>query len=314
MNLHQFRFVREAVRQNFNLTEAAKALYTSQPGVSKAIIELEDELGVEIFTRHGKRVRSLTEPGRIILASVERILQEVESLKRVGKDYAAQDQGNLTIAATHTQARYLLPAAIAEFKRRFPKVHLSILQGNPTQVAEMVLHDQADLGIATEALANYKELVSLPCLTWHHLAVMPADHPLAERKPPLSLDDLAQFPLITYDNAFAGRSKIDEAFRLRGLSPDIVLEAIDADVIKTYVELGLGVGLLADMAFNAERDRHLRASPVGHLFGSNVTRVALKQGAYLRSYVYTLVELLSPSLNRRLIEQALKGEHESYEL
>ncbi|MEK7893610.1 CysB family HTH-type transcriptional regulator [Burkholderia contaminans] len=313
MNLHQFRFVREAVRQNFNLTEAAKALYTSQPGVSKAIIELEDELGVEIFTRHGKRVRSLTEPGRIILASVERILQEVESLKRVGKDYAAQDQGNLTIAATHTQARYSLSAAIAEFKKRFPKVHLSILQGSPTQVAEMVIHDQADLAIATEAISDYKELVSLPCFQWHHAAVVPADHPLLERKP-VTLDDLAQYPLITYDDAFAGRKKINHAFALRGLSPDIVLEAIDADVIKTYVELGLGVGIMADIAFNPERDRGLRLIPVGHLFGSNVTRVALKQGAYLRSYVYTLVELLSPTLNRKLIEQALKGESESYEL
>jgi LysR family cys regulon transcriptional activator len=313
MNLHQFRFVREAVRQNFNLTEAAKALYTSQPGVSKAIIELEDELGVEIFTRHGKRVRSLTEPGRIILASVERILQEVESLKRVGKDFAAQDQGNLVIAATHTQARYSLPGAIAEFKKRFPKVHLSILQGSPTQVAEMVMHDQADIAVATEAIASYKELVSLPCFQWHHVAVMPDDHPLLQRKQ-LSLEDLAQYPLITYDNAFAGRTKINQAFSLRGLSPDIVLEAIDADVIKTYVELGLGVGIMADIAFNGERDRHLRAMPVGHLFGSNLTRVALKQGAYLRSYVYTLVELLSPTLNRKLIEQALKGEHESYEL
>jgi LysR family cys regulon transcriptional activator len=313
MNLHQFRFVREAVRQNFNLTEAAKALYTSQPGVSKAIIELEDELGVEIFRRHGKRVRSLTEPGRIILASVEKILQEVESLKRVGKDYAAQDQGNLVIAATHTQARYSLPSAIAEFKKRFPKVHLSILQGSPTQVAEMVIHDQADIAIATEAIANYKELVSLPCFQWQHLAVMLPEHPLLERKI-LSLDDLAQYPIITYEASFAGRSKINHAFQLRGLTPDIVLEAIDADVIKTYVELGLGVGIMADIAFNPERDRHLRAMPVGHLFGTNVTRLALKQGAYLRSYVYTLVELLSPSLNRKLMEQALSGEHESYEL
>ncbi|SAK39430.1 transcriptional regulator CysB-like protein [Caballeronia temeraria] len=313
MNLHQFRFVREAVRQNFNLTEAAKALYTSQPGVSKAIIELEDELGVEIFTRHGKRVRSLTEPGRIILASVEKILQEVESLKRVGKDYAAQDQGNLVIAATHTQARYSLPSAIAEFKKRFPKVHLSILQGSPTQVAEMVIHDQADIAIATEAIANYKELVSLPCFQWQHLAVMLPDHPLLERKT-LTLDDLAQYPIITYEASFAGRSKINQAFGLRNLTPDIVLEAIDADVIKTYVELGLGIGIMADIAFNPERDKHLRAMPVGHLFGTNVTRLALKQGAYLRSYVYTLVELLSPSLNRKLIEQALSGDHESYEL
>lgn len=313
MNLHQFRFVREAVRQNFNLTEAAKALFTSQPGVSKAIIELEDELGVEIFTRHGKRVRSLTEPGRIILASVERILQEVESLKRVGKDFAAQDQGNLVIAATHTQARYSLPAAIAEFKKRYPKVHLSILQGSPTQVAEMVIHDQADIAIATEAISNYKELVSLPCFQWHHVAVTPLEHPLLQRKT-LALEDLAQYPLITYEAAFAGRTKINEAFHRRDLTPDVVLEAIDADVIKTYVELGLGVGIMADIAFNAERDKHLRAIPAGHLFGTNLTRVALKQGAYLRSYVYTLVELLSPTLTRKLIEQALKGEHENYEL
>jgi LysR family cys regulon transcriptional activator len=313
MNLHQFRFVREAVRQNYNLTEAAKALYTSQPGVSKAIIELEEELGVEIFTRHGKRVRSLTEPGRIILVSVEKILQEVESLKRVGKDYAAQDQGNLTIAATHTQARYSLPSAVAEFKRRYPKVRLSILQGTPTQVAEMVLHDQADIAIATEALSGYKDLVSLPCFQWHHVAVVQADHPLLDRQN-ITLDDLARYPLITYDPAFAGRSKINQAFALRNLAPDIVLEAIDADVIKTYVELGLGVGLMADLAFNAERDRHLRAIPVGHLFGSNITRVALKQGAYLRGYIYTLVELLSPVLTRKLVEQALRGEHENYEL
>jgi LysR family cys regulon transcriptional activator len=206
-----------------------------------------------------------------------------------------------------------LPTAIAEFKKRFPKVHLAILQGSPTQVAEMVIHDQADIAIATEAIANYKELVSLPCFQWQHLAVVPADHPLLERKL-LTLDDLAQYPIITYDNAFAGRTKINQAFALRGLTPDIVLEAIDADVIKTYVELGLGVGILADIAFNPERDKHLRAMPVGHLFGTNVTRLALKQGAYLRSYVYTLVELLSPSMNRKLIEQALSGEHESYEL
>jgi len=313
MNLQQFRFMREAVRQHFNLTDAARVLHTSQPGVSKAIIELEDELGVGIFTRHGKRVRSLTEPGRMILASVERILQEVESLKRIGKDFAAQDQGSLTIAATHTQARYALPAAVAEFRRRFPKVHLSIMQGNPTQVAEMVMREQADLSIASETIFHYRELVSLPCFQWHHVAVVQPDHLLLERKL-LSLDDLAQYPLITYSTAFAGRAKIDQAFHLRGLAPDIVLEAIDGDVIKTYVDLGLGVGIMPDLAFNAERDRNLRAIPVGHLFGSNLTRIALKQGAYLRGYVYTMVELLSPNLNRKLIEQALNGEHDSYEL
>ena len=306
MNLHQFRFVREAVRQNFNLTEAAKALFTSQPGVSKAIIELEDELGVEIFTRHGKRVRSLTEPGRIILQSVERILQEVESLKRVGKDYAAQDQGNLVIAATHTQARYSLPAAIAEFKKRFPKVHLSILQGSPTQVAEMVLHDQADLAIATEAIANYKELVSLPCFQWHHLAVMQPDHPLLDRKQ-LSLDDLTQYPLITYDNAFAGRTKINEAFRLRGLIPDIVLEAIDADVIKTYVELGLGVGIVAAMAVKPEGEGALRVLPSEHLFEANTTRVAVRRGIYLRRYACRFIQLCETSLSEADIRKAVQA-------
>lgn len=313
MNLHQFRFVREAVRQNFNLTEAAKALYTSQPGVSKAIIELEEELGVEIFRRHGKRVRSLTEPGRLILASVERILQEVESLKKVGSEFAAQDQGSLTIAATHTQARYALPAAVAEFRKRYPKVHLSILQGNPTQVAEMVLREQADIAVATEAIADYPELTSLPCFQWFHVAVVTHDHPLAEKKE-ISLDDLAQYPLITYGSAFAGRTKIDKAFARRELTPDIVLEAIDSDVIKTYVELGLGVGIMSDMAYHAERDKALRALPVGHLFGANVTRIALKNGTYLRSYIYALVELLSPETDRKLLDQAMKGGNETYEL
>ncbi|HBD35067.1 MAG TPA: transcriptional regulator, partial [Cupriavidus sp.] len=193
MNLHQFRFVREAVRQNFNLTEAAKALYTSQPGVSKAIIELEEELGVDIFTRHGKRIRSLTEPGRRILTSVEKILQEVESLKRVGKDYAAQDQGNFTIATTHTQARYALPRVISEFTKRYPKVRLSIQQGNPAQIADMILHDQADLGIATEGISGDKSLVSLPGYQWQHMVITPPDHPLLEKKH-LTLEDLATFP------------------------------------------------------------------------------------------------------------------------
>ncbi|ALD91391.1 CysB family HTH-type transcriptional regulator [Cupriavidus gilardii] len=313
MNLHQFRFVREAVRQNFNLTEAAKALYTSQPGVSKAIIELEEELGVDIFTRHGKRIRSLTEPGRRILTSVEKILQEVESLKRVGKDYAAQDQGNFTIATTHTQARYALPRVIGEFTKRYPKVRLSIQQGNPAQIADMVLHDQADLGIATEGISGDKNLVSLPGYQWQHTIVTPPDHPLLD-KPHLSLEDLIGYPIVTYDPNFAGRPKIDKAFELRHLQPDIVLEAIDADVIKTYVEIGLGIGIVAGVAFDPERDRNLRGIPAGHLFGTNVTHLAVKQGAYLRSFVYTFIELFSPTLNRKLVEQAMSGDHEAYEL
>ncbi|WER45283.1 CysB family HTH-type transcriptional regulator [Cupriavidus sp. WKF15] len=313
MNLHQFRFVREAVRQNYNLTEAAKALYTSQPGVSKAIIELEEELGVDIFTRHGKRIRSLTEPGRRILNSVEKILQEVESLKRVGMDYAAQDQGNFTIATTHTQARYALPRVISEFTKRYPKVRLSIQQGNPAQIADMLLHDQADIGIATEGISDEKTLVSLPGYQWQHVVITPPDHPLLEKKH-LALEDLKNYPLITYDPNFAGRPKIDKAFELRHLQPDIILEAIDADVIKTYVEIGLGIGIVAGLAYDAERDRNLRGIPAGHLFGTNVTHLAVKQGAYLRSFVYTFIELFSPTLNRKLVEQAMSGEHEAYEL
>lgn len=313
MNLHQFRFVREAVRQNFNLTEAAKALYTSQPGVSKAIIELEEELGVDIFTRHGKRIRGLTEPGRAVLRSVELIMQEVDGLKRIGKEFAAHDSGSFTIATTHTQARYALPKVVQAFTQKYPKVHLSLLQGNPKQITEMVRNDQADIAIATEALTAIDGLISLPCYQWEHVVVVPPDHPLLQSKN-LTLEEIASNPLITYDAAFTGRSKIDHAFGLRNLKPDIVLEAIDADVIKTYVELGMGVGIIAGIAFDAERDRGLRALPAGHLFGTNVSRVALKQGAYLRGYVYTFIELLAPTLNRKLISQVMEGEKDMYEL
>ena len=313
MNLHQFRFVREAVRQKFNLTEAAKALFTSQPGVSKAIIELEEELGIDIFTRHGKRIRGLTEPGKQVLKSVEAILQEIEGLKRIGKEFASQDSGSFTIATTHTQARYSLPTVVQAFSQKFPKVRLSLLQGNPKQVAEMVLNDQADLAIATEAIADIDGLVSLPCFQWEHMVVVPPSHPLALSKS-LTLEELAAFPLITYDAAFAGRNKIDQAFARRGLKPDVVLEAIDADVIKTYVELGMGVGIIAGLAFNANRDTGLKAISAGPLFGMNLSRVALKEGAYLRGYVYTFIELMAPALTRKLVEQVLAGERDSYEL
>ena len=313
MNLHQFRFVREAVRQNFNLTDAAKALFTSQPGVSKAIIELEEELGIDIFSRHGKRIRGLTEPGRQVLKSVELILQEVEGLKRIGKEFAAQDSGSLTIATTHTQARYSLPSVVQQFSQKFPKVRLSLLQGNPKQVAEMGTNNLADVAIATEAIAEVDGLVSLPCFQWEHMVITPTDHPLLKLKS-ITLEDIAAYPLITYDAAFAGRNKIDQAFARRALKPDVVLEAIDADVIKTYVELGMGIGIIAGLAYNATRDVNLKAIPAGHLFGMNLSRVALKEGAYLRSYVFTFIELLAPSLTRKMVENALSGGHDSYEL
>ncbi|MBW8074318.1 CysB family HTH-type transcriptional regulator, partial [Metallibacterium scheffleri] len=253
MNLHQFRFLQEAVRRNFNLTEAARALFTSQPGVSKAIIELEDELGVEIFSRHGKRIRKLTAPGEEVLRSVEIIMREVGNLKRIGQNYAAQDSGQLSIAATHTQARYRLPHVVAEFRRRFPRVSVHLLQGSPEQVATAVLEERADLGLATESLLDHAGLISLPCYEWQHMVVTPRNHPLNDIAE-LSLEDLARHPIVTYGQGFAGRRRIDQAFAQHGLHPDIVLEAIDSDVLKTYVELDMGVGLIAEMALQPERD------------------------------------------------------------
>ncbi|MDE1953465.1 MAG: CysB family HTH-type transcriptional regulator [Betaproteobacteria bacterium] len=307
MNLHQFRFLQEAVRRNFNLSETARALFTSQPGVSKAIIELEDELGVEIFSRHGKRIRKLTAPGEEVLRSVEVILREVNNLKRIGQNYAAQDSGQLTIAATHTQARYRLPQVIAEFRRRFPRVQVHLIQGNPDQVAHAVLEERADLGLATESLADHPELITLPCYEWQHLLVTPLNHPLNDVAD-LSLAELARHPLVTYDPAFTGRHRIDQAFAQQGLQPQIVMEAIDSDVLKTYVELELGVGLIAEMAINPERDTLLRSRPLGHLFGQNLTRVAFKRGVYQRAFVYVLTELLSQRLSRKLVEQVLRGQ------
>jgi LysR family cys regulon transcriptional activator len=319
MNIHQFRFVREAVRQNFNLTDAAKALFTSQPGVSKAILELEDELGVDIFRRHGKRIRDLTEPGKKVLVCIEKILGEIENLKKIGSEYAATDQGNFVIATTHTQARYSLPQVIAEFKKRFPKVRVSIQQGSPEHLAQLVLSNQADIAIATEGLSEVPQLVSLPGYQWQHAVVVPHGHPLLAKRP-LALEDLVEYPLITYDIAFAGRTKINEAFAKKKLIPDVVLEAIDADVIKTYVETGLGVGIVAAVAYDPERDTGLEMLPAGHLFGNNTTRIAIKQDAYLRSYTYTFIELFAPSLNKKLVDQALqiqtpqKEESSSYDI
>ena len=234
MNLHQFKFVQEAVRRNLNLTEAAKALHTSQPGVSKAIIELEEELGVEIFARHGKRLKRVTEPGQHVLASIELIMREVGNLKRIGEQFSAEDSGTLSIATTHTQARYVLPVPVAKLREAYPKVNVSLHQGSPDQVARMVIDEIAEIGIATESLSDYSELVTLPCYEWQHVLVLPKDHPLAAKER-VSLEDLATEPLITYHPSFTGRTRIDAAFAQKKLTPRIALEAIDSDVIKTYV-------------------------------------------------------------------------------
>ncbi len=307
MNLHQFRFVQEAVRRNLNLTETAKALHTSQPGVSKAIIELEEELGVEIFARHGKRLKRVTEPGTHVLKSIDLILREVGNLRRIGEQYSKQDSGTLSIATTHTQARYVLPQPVARLREAFPKVNVSLHQGSPDQVAQMLLDEVAEIGIATESLVNYPDLITLPCYEWQHMLVLPTTHPLAS-KASITLQDLALEPLITYHPSFTGRTKIDQAFAFQKLEPRIALEAIDSDVIKTYVRLGLGVGIVAEMAIKDDgTNSDLQAIPAGHLFGLNVARVAFKRSAYLRNFVYTFAELVSSDLKRELIEKTMSG-------
>ncbi len=317
MNLHQFRFVQEAARHNLNLTEAAKALHTSQPGVSKAIIELEEELGIDIFARHGKRLKRITEPGQHVLKSIELIMREIGNLKRIGEQYSAQDSGTLSIATTHTQARYVLPEPVAKLRAAYPKVNLSLHQGTPDQVARMLIDEVAEIGIATESLSNYDELVTLPCYEWQHMLVLPASHPLATKER-LTLEDIAAESLVTYHPTFTGRTRIDHAFAQRKLEPRIALEAIDSDVITTYVKLGMGIGIVAEMAVRGmpaqATDGELVIRPLGHLFGQNVTRVAFKRGAYLRNFVFEFAELLSERLSRDLVARAMTGHVNDYEL
>ena len=313
MKLQQLRCLTEVARRDLNVSEAAEALHTSQPGVSKQIRALEDELGVQVFVRHGKRLVSVTEPGKAVIAIAERILSEAQNLRRAGEEYANDQLGTLTIAATHTQARYALPKAVAAFKRKYPKVELLLHQGNPTQICEQVIAGEADMAVATEMISQYPELISLPVYQWNRCVVVPPKHPLL--KGPLTLENLAEHPIVTYDFAFANRSLIQKAFETRGLKPHVVLSAQDSDVIKTYVELGLGVGILAKMAFDPKRDLNLRAIDASHLFESSTTRLGLKRGAYLRRYAYEFIEMFAPQLSREVIERSVRGEEGSrYEL
>ena len=314
MNLQQFRFVQEALRRGLNLTETAKALHTSQPGVSKAILELEEELGVDIFVRHGKRLRRVTEPGELIAQAIAVILREVDNLRRIGDEFSQQESGTLSIATTHTQARYRLPGPIALLRRRFPKVRVVMHQGNPEQVARMLIDGLADIGLATESLESFDELITLPWYEWQHVIVVPAEHALAAVERP-TLEQLATLPLVSYHSTITGRPRIDQAFAQRRLTPDFVLEAIDSDVIKTYVRLGLGVGIVAEMATRDDADTAgLVMRPAGYLFGSNVARVAFRRGAYLRQFVTAFAELLSDRLTRALIERAMTGGGDDYQL
>lgn len=305
MKLQQLRYLVEVAKQGLNVSEAAEKLHTSQPGISKQIRLLEDELGIQVFIRNGKRVVSVSEPGKEVLRISERILREAQNLKRVGDEFSRESEGALTIATTHTQARYALPPTIAAFVQRYPKVRLSIKQGSPTQICEMVVSGEADLAVATEGIALYKELAMLPCYEWNRSVVVPQDHPLLQLERPITLADIASYPIVTYDFAFAGRSKINKAFADQGLSPNVVLTAIDTDVIKTYVSLGLGIGIIASMAFEPTRDAGLRIIDAGHLFEPSTTKIGIRKDAYLRGFAYTFVELFAPHLHRREVDAAL---------
>ncbi len=303
MNFQQLRSVREAARRGFNLTEVANALFTSQPGVSRQIRELEEELGIDIFERNGKRLTGLTEPGKEVLQIVERLLLEAENLQRAGETYSGTTTGTLSIAATHTQTRYVLPRAVQHFRTAFPHVRIALQQSAPEHIAEWVLSGKADIGIATEGLSRFDGLVSFPCYEWHHVIVVPDGHPLLKLKK-LKLEDLAEHPLITYDVGFTGRSHIDEAFEARKIAPDIVLTAMDSDVIQQYVSMGLGVGIVASMAAE-QLPKGLHPIPAGHLFATNVTRVAVRRGAFLREYAVDFIRQLAPKLKLDELAEAV---------
>jgi len=310
MNFQQLRIIRETVRRGFNLTEVANALFTSQSGVSKHIKDLEDELGVELFIRKGKRLLGLTDPGKELLGIVERMLLDARNIKALADQFSQADQGRLVVATTHTQARYALPPVVARFKQAYPRVHLVLHQASPGETASMLQDGQADIGVATEALAEVPDLVSFPYYAWHHSVIVPAGHPL-EAVRPLTLEAIAEHPVITYHEGFTGRARIDKTFAKAGLAPDIVMSALDADVIKTYVELGLGIGIVASMAFDPARDASLRQLDSAHLFEANTTRIAVRKGHYLRGYAYRFIELCAPALTEPTVRAAITPEREA---
>ena len=302
MNLQQLRYVSEVCRRDLNVSNASAALHTSQPGVSKQIRALEEELGTDIFVRQGRRFTAVTDAGREIVARIDRILAEVANLKSVGDEFSHHAKGQLAVGVTHTQARYALPPIVTAFKKRFPQVKLKLLQGNPRQLARMVLEGEADVAIATEALDEYPELVTVPCYRWHHCVVVPKRHELARVKP-LTLEAIARYPIVTYDPTFAGRTAVDKAFAARALTPEIALTALDSDVIKSYVSLGLGVGIISSRAFRASKDEGLAALDCDHLFPAQTTRLAYRRGAYLRGFTVEFVRLFAPTLTRADLER-----------
>ena len=304
MNFQQLRSAREAARRRYNLTEVAQALHTSQPGVSRQIRELETEIGLTLFERCGKRLTGMTPAGERLLPIVDRILDHAERLRRVGSDHAKEASGQLGVATTHSQARYALPHAVFDFRASHPQVVLRLHQGSPHQVARLLLDREADIGIATEALLHYPGLLTLPCYQWTHLVLVPIGHALDDGQP-LTLERLVRHPIITYEPGYTGRASIDRAFANAGLTPHLTMEAMDADVIKTYVGLGLGVGIVAAIAYQPERDHGLAALDARHLFGANITRLAVRRGEALRHVAYEFIRAFAPPLTRDRVDAQL---------
>lgn len=312
MKLQQLRYIWEVAHHDLNVSATAQSLYTSQPGISKQIRLLEDELGVEVFSRSGKHLTRITPAGEAILRTAGEILRKVESIKQVAQEFSNEKKGSLSIATTHTQARYALPNVIEGFIGKYPDVSLHMHQGTPMQISEMAADGSVDFAIATEALDLFSDLIMLPCYRWNRCVLVPKNHPLAQISE-LTLEDVAKYPIVTYVFGFTGRSKLDEAFMQRGLAPRVVFTAADADVIKTYVRLGLGIGITAKMAYNEETDSDLVALDASHLFGSSITKIGFRRGTFLRGFMYEFIEALAPHLNKDVVTEAF-NRHSKVEL
>ncbi|MFC4656713.1 MULTISPECIES: HTH-type transcriptional regulator CysB [Rheinheimera] len=304
MKLQQLRYIVEVLNHNLNVSATAESLYTSQPGISKQVRMLEDELGIQVFGRSGKHLTHVTPAGRDVIDIAQQILAKVESIKAVAKEHTLPDQGKLNIATTHTQARYALPPVISGFMKKFPKVSLHMHQGTPSQIAEAASRGDADFAIATEAMHLFNDLIMLPCYHWNRSVIVRHDHPLATINRKLTVEDVAEHPIVTYVFGFTGRSELDRAFGEKGLEPKIVFTATDADVIKTYVRLGLGVGVIASMAMDKDLDKDLVALDASHLFAASTTKIGFRKGSFLRTYMYDFIERFAPHLTREVVERA----------
>lgn len=304
MKIQQLKYVREVARRGLSISAAASALYASQPGVSNQVQQLEEELGLQIFERHGKRLTGITPVGKSVIAMAERVLQDVENIRQLAADSRSDQTGTLSIGTTHTQARYALPPAIKTFSEQYPHVHLNMVQGTPPEVAEMAATGQVDIAIATEGLSQFEQLAILPCYEWNRCVVVPPDHPLL-KVGKLTLEAIADYPLLTYVMGFTGRAQQDQSFLERGLHPNVVFTATDADVIKTYVELELGIGIIASMAFDPVKDAPLKAIDASHLFNPSITHMGIRKGSYLRGYMYAFIEFFAAHLDKATVDRAI---------